>query len=448
MKNNIFSRMLLLMLAAALLILSSCSSNKSTLKIAVESPQETVDIVHPEIRTYMQNAEQYIEGDYSYSVKTISDLGNMSVAAIFSWNFNGNQNIQKASILYAKDKDLASAKRIEVSGLRSDIAEATAKLFNLETGVTYYWCVEAITDEGEVEQSKVFSFTTEAGPRILHIDGVMNARDLGGWNTKGGKVILQSLVYRTAALYNAPESGMRIILDDLGVKTEIDLRDPIKERVFPALGEAVKYINIPGTYYTQFWEKTATARDVMRIFADPANYPILFHCAGGADRTGAVAFCLNALCGVDELDLVMDYELTNDRFRSGSGKENSHDFPGFIMAIRNMPGETLQQKVYGFLHDKCSMSDMELYNITAMMTTDAAVFTPAPDKPAKVQQGQASFNIDPRSSGKVEKVIANSLDLVFTFESGVLTVETSTTDASSAIVVFTDGTEMPIAWSN
>ena len=35
-----------------------------------------------------------------------------------------------------------------------------------------------------------------------------------------------------------------------------------------------------------------------------------FHCAGGADRTGTLAFLIEALVGVSENDLSKDYELT------------------------------------------------------------------------------------------------------------------------------------------
>ena len=38
------------------------------------------------------------------------------------------------------------------------------------------------------------------------------------------------------------------------------------------------------------------------------NYPIYFHCIGGVDRTGAVAFILNGLLGVEQKYLEIDWE--------------------------------------------------------------------------------------------------------------------------------------------
>ena len=47
------------------------------------------------------------------------------------------------------------------------------------------------------------------------------------------------------------------------------------------------------------------------MFADPENYPIYYHCWGGADRTGTYAFLLGSILGMSDEDLAMDYELTS-----------------------------------------------------------------------------------------------------------------------------------------
>ena len=38
--------------------------------------------------------------------------------------------------------------------------------------------------------------------------------------------------------------------------------------------------------------------------ADENRYPVYIHCTGGADRTGTLAFLINALLGVGEDDLI------------------------------------------------------------------------------------------------------------------------------------------------
>ncbi|NIY15095.1 MAG: hypothetical protein GWM98_09415, partial [Nitrospinaceae bacterium] len=49
---------------------------------------------------------------------------------------------------------------------------------------------------------------------------------------------------------------------------------------------------------------------IFQVFADRENYPVLFHCVGGADRGGTVAFLLNGLLGKDREHLIRDFELT------------------------------------------------------------------------------------------------------------------------------------------
>ena len=57
-------------------------------------------------------------------------------------------------------------------------------------------------------------------------------------------------------------------------------------------------------------------REIFRVLADEENYPIMFHCNAGADRTGTVAFLINGVLGVPYEDLTRDFELTSERYRS------------------------------------------------------------------------------------------------------------------------------------
>ncbi|KAJ2356180.1 hypothetical protein GGF43_002237 [Coemansia sp. RSA 2618] len=49
---------------------------------------------------------------------------------------------------------------------------------------------------------------------------------------------------------------------------------------------------------------------VLRIFADPCAYPILFHCQHGKDRTGIIAMLLLGILGVDDHIIAEDYALS------------------------------------------------------------------------------------------------------------------------------------------
>jgi len=47
-----------------------------------------------------------------------------------------------------------------------------------------------------------------------------------------------------------------------------------------------------------------------RVFTDPNNYPIYFHCIGGADRCGSLSLVLEGILGVPERELGIDWENT------------------------------------------------------------------------------------------------------------------------------------------
>jgi protein tyrosine/serine phosphatase len=107
--------------------------------------------------------------------------------------------------------------------------------------------------------------------------------------------------------------GRKVLEDDLGIRSDVDLRGS-GEECLPALDAAhVQYVNIPLASYDMIAspEYTRRYRQVFGLLALPAAYPIYLHCWGGADRTGTVCFLLGALLGMREADLELDYELTS-----------------------------------------------------------------------------------------------------------------------------------------
>lgn len=192
---------------------------------------------------------------------------------------------------------------------------------NLYANTHYYYQVEAVWFNKTVK-SRIFDFVTADLPRTIAVDGVSNTRDIGGYVTEDGKHrVRQGMVYRGAAADNITTAGKETLLETLGVKTDLDLRG-ILER--SPLGTTVNFVNVSAPYYAQrvteygiyqsaYQEAIATA---IRTFADEENYPIFMHCQIGRDRTGTLAFLINALLGVAEKDLYLDYELS---FMSQSG---------------------------------------------------------------------------------------------------------------------------------
>ena len=149
----------------------------------------------------------------------------------------------------------------------------------------------------------------------------------------------------------APE-GKAIFLDRLGVKSDIDLRSAGECRGMTGspLGESVKWFHISSAAYAGMQTeggKRAFAK-VFKVFLDEKNYPVIFHCIAGQDRTGAVAFILNGLLGVEEEELYRDWETTG--FWNKSVKFN-HElrFNRLIDGFRKLPGKDLHEQIENYV---------------------------------------------------------------------------------------------------
>lgn len=212
---------------------------------------------------------------------------------------------------------------------------------NLEINTTYYWrvCTRGYCGWGcnpkhgceackKVCESEIASFKTEDfAPRWMAVEGrVGNMRDLGGRKTVDGRRVKQGMIYRGQGLNDNSATGeirgrnrltaadVEYMTGTLGIKTDLDQRSPgeVADMTASPLGPSVKWIhNSSSCYAGIFLEdgKKAMAKN-FRVFCDPANYPIYFHCIGGADRAGSLAYTLNGILGVERHLLNTDWEST------------------------------------------------------------------------------------------------------------------------------------------
>ena len=86
------------------------------------------------------------------------------------------------------------------------------------------------------------------------------------------------------------------------------------------------------------------------MFLDERNYPIIFHCIGGADRTGAVGFILNALLGVSDEELDKDWEITCFIYESQSFGHESR-FDKLRRVFDAYPGANTREKVEAYVKE-------------------------------------------------------------------------------------------------
>ena len=81
-------------------------------------------------------------------------------------------------------------------------------------------------------------------------------------------------------------------------------------------------------------------RKIFEIFSDISNYPIVYHCHGGCDRGGTVAFLLGGTLGMNQDDLIRDYELSSLAIW-GRRSRHSDEFKTLITALESFAiGET------------------------------------------------------------------------------------------------------------
>ena len=215
---------------------------------------------------------------------------------------------------------------LEITGVRNavthrfeGIAERNFRVVNLMTATEYEW---SVSDAAGNRVKNVFH--TLPGPRLIELPdrkcGPINLRDLGGRISKFGGRVRQGLVYRGSRLNwfrTFSEKNRLFMVNELKIKTDLDLRYPgqvkkEKQSGIGALGSEVKWIHRPVNAYKSFTpEQNALFRDTIRVFAREENYPVYLHCYGGVDRTGEIAFLLNAIAGVSDEDLLEDYELSS-----------------------------------------------------------------------------------------------------------------------------------------
>lgn len=224
---------------------------------------------------------------------------------------------------------------------------------NLKVATKYYWRVNG----GEAH----YFYTKDNVIRFIKIDGLLNVRDIGGKNIK------QGLIYRGSDLdlvYKISEKGKETFCNQLGIKTEVDLRKEADADRPCALGDRVCLKSLPYRPYSEVFEeehRQGICR-IMNFLSDEKNYPVYIHCLGGADRTGMIAFYLRALAGeCDEL-IHLDYELTSlstyayglaeGAGRDGFRNRNSDYYLNFLAMLNEYaPGSALSAKVRAFLLD-------------------------------------------------------------------------------------------------
>ncbi len=329
--------------------LCGCGERKATVNWELD------EVGTVELHTPLQLS--YLSGNYNDILQYASGMEELSrpAALTLSWSAEPQGGVISSYTVEYTTGEFPNGIAVRTTAPQCEIT-------NLLLDSVYLWRVTAEFENGETSVSPVSAFVTgEKGPRNLYVDGITNVRDLGGWSTANGGKVKQGMIFRCGRLNKSktatPEieitrKGIDTMLNEFGIKTEIDLR--MKEAhdhesggiTASPLGSTVRYENVElewekGNYLL---DNLASVKKFFELAADENNYPFIFHCDIGTDRTGMFAYLINGLLGVSEEDLYRDY-LFSDFGKIGGARQLSNIQNNYIKTVKAAEGETLSEKI-------------------------------------------------------------------------------------------------------
>lgn len=187
--------------------------------------------------------------------------------------------------------------------------------------------------------------------RRMVLGKMLNLRELGGYPTANGRTTRWGRFLRGDNPMGLTDADAARLLN-LGFTTVIDLRSPAERDHLPdelADRPGFAYHFIPmsggeklpneeeliGLGYFRTLERTKIVRAVLETMA-AAPGGVLFHCMAGKDRTGCIAALLLTLAGVDRLDILADYQVSELYIRPVIRwmKERQADLPAYAGSSR------------------------------------------------------------------------------------------------------------------
>lgn len=258
---------------------------------------------------------------------------------------------------------------------RDYVTEGSVSLKNFEVGARYVATLKGATVDETIEFE-----TEDLAPRCIALSGRSNTRDLGGRTLPNGRRVRQGLMYRTGefesdGVMRISEETRKYIVEKLGVKTDIDLRANGEVASIVAaggvspLGPTVEWIheweNYNGYQAVHTTGADATRR-IFRYFGDATKYPIVFHCAGGADRTGTVGILLQGVLGASDDQILKDYLVT------GWGAAIiGNNYPKWlwqtVRSFDGFAGATLSERICAYFKETLGFTEQELEAIRDIM---------------------------------------------------------------------------------
>ena len=174
-----------------------------------------------------------------------------------------------------------------------------------------------------------------------------NMRDLGGWACDGGTVKYGKIIRGGLVTPQDRE----ILVNQYGVRTDIELRglnDPDGNIPLSSpLGDDITYHVYNNYAWYHFTYKDLCKQIIRDAFEAVRSGDALYlHCGAGADRTATMVFILEAILGMSQSDMDMDYELTSFYVGGNNARcrNAANAWLGMINEIKGKRGATFRDK--------------------------------------------------------------------------------------------------------
>lgn len=164
-----------------------------------------------------------------------------------------------------------------------------------------------------------FAQLADSTQRLVHVQGTVNFRDVGGYKTRDGKTVAWGKVYRSADVSRLTEQDLDT-LRQRHIHTVFDFRGkaeagaapdhllpgtryqlcPAGSDSLPTPAQMANYLKDGGFLEKFYGDPTPFGARYKPLFQElltlPASEAVMYHCTGGRDRTGmATALFLYAL---------------------------------------------------------------------------------------------------------------------------------------------------------
>jgi len=208
---------------------------------------------------------------------------------------------------------------------------ASTNISGLDPGTRYYF--EVVSDSGS---------KTTISERRVPLEGSVNFRDLGGYETVDGRRVKWGLVFRSDNLGRLTDRDV-VYLQKMGIQLVCDFRTPAEIKKLPdryPQGDYGKTLRLPirhgesdpantfdrikkgdidwmteefmiKGYIKNIEEFAPLWTSFFNRLAERSNRPLVFHCTGGKDRAGVGAALILLVLGVPEETVIRDHGLSN-----------------------------------------------------------------------------------------------------------------------------------------